>query len=140
MYLWVKTLHVIAIISWMAGLLYLPRLFVYHAELGPGPQSAIFKIMEQKLLKYIMAPAMLVSWATGLLMAWQAGYFAVPWFHVKLLAVVAMTAIHFWDASLAWSFAHDANTRSSRFFRFYNELPTLLMIVIVICAIVKPFG
>jgi len=139
MYLWIKALHVIAIISWMAGLLYLPRLFVYHAQVGAGPQSETFKTMERKLLKFIMAPAMVVSWVTGLLLAVDGGHFHSPWFHVKLLLVVAMTGAHFYDAVLVAAFARDANQRSHRFFRFVNEVPTLLMIGIVIMVIVKPF-
>jgi len=139
MYIWIKTLHVIAVISWMAGLLYLPRLFVYHAGVGPGPQSELFKMMERKLLRFIMIPAMLVSWATGLFIAVEGEYFHAGWFHAKMLAVVLMTAVHFYDGLLQKAFAEDRNTRSAKFFRFYNEAPTLLMIGIVILVIVKPF-
>jgi len=139
MYLWIKALHVIAIISWMAGLLYLPRLFVYHAEAAPGPQTETFKTMERKLLKIIMRPAAAFAWATGLYLAATAGYFHSGWFHGKLLLVVLLTAAHGYDELLAKRFGQDRNERSSKFFRFYNEVPTLLMIGIVILAIVKPF-
>jgi len=139
MYAWIKALHVIAVISWMAGLLYLPRLFVYHAGVGPGPQSELFKTMERKLLRFIMVPAMLVSWGSGLFMAYDAGWFQSGWFHGKLLAVVLMTGVHFYDGFLQKSFAEDRNAHSSKFFRYFNEAPTLLMIAIVILVILKPF-
>jgi protoporphyrinogen IX oxidase len=139
MYLWIKALHVVAIISWMAGLLYLPRLFVYHADVGPGPQSETFKIMERRLYRYIMTPAMVVAWATGLFMAADAGAFQQPWFHVKALLVLLLTASHFHDGILLCGFAQDANVHSSRYFRVINEIPTLLMIGVVVMVIVKPF-
>lgn len=140
MYEWLKALHVLAIISWMAGLLYLPRLFVYHAGTAAGSdQSETFKIMERRLLKAIMTPAMVVSWATGLYLAWSAGFFAAGWFHGKLLAVVAMSAVHGMLARHVRLFASDANVRSHRYFRVLNEVPTLLMAGIVILVIVKPF-
>jgi protoporphyrinogen IX oxidase len=139
MYAWIKALHVIAIISWMAGLLYLPRLFVYHAEVGPGAQSDLFKKMERRLLRFIMVPAMLVSWASGLYLAYAAGFFSSGWFHGKLLAVALMTGVHFYDGYLVRAFAEDRKPHSSKFFRFYNEAPTLLMIAIVIFVVVKPF-
>jgi len=139
MYLWIKALHVFAIISWMAGLLYLPRLFVNHANVGPGAQSELFKAMERKLLRIIMIPAMLVSWITGLTLAVQGEHFHAGWFHSKLLAVALLTAVHFYDGFLQKAFAEDRNRRSSRFFRYYNEAPTVLMIAIVILVIVKPF-
>lgn len=140
MYLWIKALHVIAIISWMAGLLYLPRLFVYHAECGPAsPQSATFKVMERRLYRYIMRPAMTVSWLTGLFLAYDSGAFSAPWFHGKGLLVLAMTAAHIYDGFLLRDFANDANRHGSRFYRIINEAPTVLMIGIVILVIVKPF-
>ncbi|ARN81329.1 protoporphyrinogen oxidase HemJ [Methylocystis bryophila] len=139
MHLWVKALHVIAIISWMAGLLYLPRLFVYHAGVGPGPQSELFKTMERRLLRFIMIPAMLVAWATGLWLAYDGGFFRDGWFHGKLLAAILLTGVHFYDGFLQRAFAEGRNTHSSKFYRFYNELPTLLMIVAVILVIVRPF-
>jgi putative membrane protein len=138
-YLWIKALHVIAIISWMAGLLYLPRLFVYHAGVGSGAQSELFKTMERKLLRFIMIPAMLLSWITGVALAVQGAHFHAIWFHSKMLAVVLLTAVHLYDGFLQKAFAEDRNKRSSKFFRFYNETPTVLMIAIVIFVIVKPF-
>ncbi|RTL83393.1 MAG: protoporphyrinogen oxidase HemJ [Hyphomicrobiales bacterium] len=139
MYLWIKALHVVAIISWMAGLLYLPRLFVYHAETGPGPQSETFKIMERRLYRYIMTPAMVVAWLTGLYMAADSGAFAQGWFHAKAALVLPLTAAHFYDRALLARFAADANPHSPRFFRIINEVPTVLMIGIVVMVIVKPF-
>lgn len=138
-YLWVKAIHVIAVISWMAGLLYLPRLFVYHASVQTGSEtSETFKIMERRLLKAIMIPAMILAWALGLTMAVDGGLFSQPWFHVKLLAVLGMTASHVFLARCKTAFAEDRNTRSQKFFRVLNEVPTLLMIVIVILVILKP--
>jgi protoporphyrinogen IX oxidase len=139
MYLWIKALHVVAIISWMAGLLYLPRLFVYHAEVGPGAQAQTFKIMERRLYRYIMTPAMSVAWLTGLFLAVDSGALQQPWFHVKAALVLLMTGAHFHDAVLLRRFALDQNTHPSRYFRIINEIPTLLMIGIVIMVIVKPF-
>ena len=140
MYLWIKTLHVIAIISWMAGLLYLPRLFVYHCEAKKGSlQSETFKVMERRLLKAIMTPAMIVAWISGLWLAKEAEFFREPWFHFKLTLVLLMTAahIHFWR----WQsvFEKDGNNKTSRYFRIWNEIPTLLMIFIVGLVIIKPF-
>ncbi|MBM3576517.1 MAG: protoporphyrinogen oxidase HemJ [Alphaproteobacteria bacterium] len=139
MYAWIKALHVIAIISWMAGLLYLPRLFVYHAEIGKGPQADTFKIMERRLYRYIMTPAMLVAWITGLYLAIEGGALSSGWFHAKATLVVLLTAAHIHDGVLLRRFAEDANVHSPRYYRIVNELPTLLMIGIVILVIVKPF-
>ncbi|WP_036284510.1 protoporphyrinogen oxidase HemJ [Methylocystis sp. ATCC 49242] len=139
MYLWIKALHVVAIISWMAGLLYLPRLFVYHAETAPGPQSETFKIMERRLYRYIMTPAMTVAWLTGFYLAVEGGALSSGWFHVKATLVVLMTAAHVHDGVLQRRFAADANRHSSRYYRVLNEIPTLLMIGIVVLVIVKPF-
>ena len=139
-YAWVKAFHIIAVIAWMAGMLYLPRLFVYHCASEKGSvQSETFKTMERKLLKIIMRPAAAFAWATGLYLAATAGYFHSGWFHGKLLLVVLLTAAHGYDELLVNRFGQDRNERPSRFFRFYNEVPTLLMIGIVILAIVKPF-
>ncbi|MCR6629477.1 MAG: protoporphyrinogen oxidase HemJ [Magnetospirillum sp.] len=139
-YLWLKALHVIAVISWMAGLLYLPRLFVYHCEVEPGSAtSEKFKVMERRLFRAIMTPAMLVAWAAGLTMAVVGGLFQDGWFHVKLLLVVLMTGAHHMMARWKNDFAADRNTRPQRFFRIANEVPTLLMIAIVILVVVKPF-
>ena len=138
-YPWVKALHVIAVISWMAGMLYLPRLFVYHCQSETGSvQSETFKIMERRLMRIIMTPAMIVSWLAGLvLITFQGG--AIGWLHAKLLMVLGMTAVHGAMASWVKAFAQDRNTRPQRFFRIANEVPTLLMIIIVILVIVKPF-
>jgi putative membrane protein len=139
MYLWLKALHVLAIISWMAGLLYLPRLFVYHCGAEAGSvQSETFKVMERRLLKAIMTPAMIVAWVSGLWLAKEAGFFRAPWFHLKLSFVVALTLthIHFWRMQRL--FERDANRHPSRYFRIWNEIPTLLMIFIVGIVIIKP--
>lgn len=139
-YLWLKALHVIAAISWMAGLLYLPRLFVYHCEVEPGSAtSEKFKVMERRLLKAIMMPAMVVAWAAGLALAIFGGLFHDGWFHVKLTLVILMTISHHMMGRWKNDFAADRNIRPQKFFRIANEVPTLLMIVIVILVIVKPF-
>lgn len=139
-YLWLKALHIIAVISWMAGLLYLPRLFVYHCEVEPGSQaSEKFKVMERRLLKAIMMPAAVLTWGLGLWLAAQGGWFSHGWFHVKLLLVVLMTALHHMMGRWKNDFAADRNQRSQKFYRAVNEGPTLLMIAIVILVTVKPF-
>jgi protoporphyrinogen IX oxidase len=138
--LWLKALHIVAVISWMAGLLYLPRLFVYHAEAGvASAQSATFKVMQGRLLTYIMRPAMIVVWLTGPLLAWQMGYLKDGWFWAKMLLVLALTAAH--GQMLVWhrEFDQGRSTRTARFFRIVNEVPTVLMILIVILVVVKPF-
>jgi len=139
-YLWIKSLHVISIIAWMAGLLYLPRLFVYHCAAETGSvQSETFKVMERRLLRAIMTPAMILAWITGLVLAWQAGFFVNGWFHLKLTLVLALSASHGYMTRCVRTFAADANQRSHRFYRVLNEIPTLLMLVIVVAVIVKPF-
>jgi len=139
-YLWAKAVHVIAVISWMAGMLYLPRLFVYHAEIGPGtPQSETFKVMEQRLLRVIINPAMTVAWVLGLWLAWQGFGFSGGWLHLKILAVIAMSGLHGYFSKAVRLFAEDRNEKSARHWRLMNEGPTLLMIVIVILVVVKPF-
>ncbi|OAN49583.1 protoporphyrinogen oxidase HemJ [Magnetospirillum moscoviense] len=139
-YLWLKALHVIAVISWMAGLLYLPRLFVYHCEVEIGSAtSELFKVMERRLLKAIMMPAAIVAWAAGLFMAVVGGLFHDGWFHVKLTLVIGMTISHYMMTGWKNDFAADRNRRPQKFFRVANEVPTLLMIAIVILVIVKPF-
>lgn len=139
MYLWVKALHVIALISWMAGLLYLPRLFVYHSQVGPGAQSELFKTMERRLSRYIMAPAMIVTWLAGLTLIFLGDWRDAHWLHAKLALVAVLTAIHFYFGFIVRAFARDENRRPARFFRIVNEVPTLLMIGIVILVVVKPF-
>jgi protoporphyrinogen IX oxidase len=140
LYLWIKALHVVAVISWMAALLYLPRLFVYHCEAAQGSkQSETFKVMERRLLRFIATPAMLVAWVSGLWLAYQAGLFVAGWLQAKLLAVVVLSALHGINAKWVKDFALDQNQRSGRFYRIANEVPTILMIAIVVLVIVKPF-
>ncbi len=140
MYEWIKALHVVAIISWMAAILYLPRLFIYHCEAEAGSvQSETFKVMERRLLKAIMTPAMIVSWLSGAYLAWRGGWLSAGWFHVKFLAVVLMSAVHGYLASVTRAFAADANQKPQRFYRVVNEAPTVLMLVVVTMVIVKPF-
>ena len=139
-YPWIKALHVIAVISWMAGMLYLPRLFVYHcdAEIG-SKQSETFKVMERRLLKAIINPAMIVTWVFGLYLAWKGFSFQGGWLHAKIAAVLAMSGVHGYLSGGVRRFAEDRNTKSSRHWRIVNEIPTLLMIVIVALVVVKPF-
>ena len=135
-----KALHIIAVISWMAGLLYLPRLFVYHAEAEKGSrQSETFKIMERRLFKAIMTPAMAVSWIIGAWLAWQKGWYLAGWFHLKLVLVIALSGFHEFLGKQMRNFAADENIRPAKFFRIINEAPTLLMIAIVFQAVMKPF-
>ncbi len=138
--LWVKAVHVIAVIAWMAGMLYLPRLFVYHAESLPGSdKSETFKVMERRLLRAIMNPAMIVTWVLGLWLAWRGGWFEAPWFHAKLTLVVLLSGMHGAMARWRKAFERDENIHSARFYRIANEVPTVLMIGIVILVIVRPF-
>lgn len=139
-YLWVKSLHVIAVIAWMAGMLYLPRLFVYHTAAKPGSEtSETFKVMEKRLLRFIINPAMIVTWIAGLWMAWEIYGFQGGWLHAKLLLVVLMSGLHGYLSKSARLFAEDRNMRSAKHWRIINEVPTVLMILIVILVIVKPF-
>ncbi len=138
--LWLKALHVMAVISWMAGLFYLPRLMVYHVGAEKGSvQSETFKVMEYRLLRYIMNPSMVVVWVTGPILAWQFGMLGDYWLWAKFLLVVAMTDFHHRLARWVKTFAADQNLRDGKFFRIVNEVPTLLMVGIVILVIVKPF-
>jgi putative membrane protein len=138
--LWIKVLHVLAVISWMAGLLYLPRLFVYHAGVAIGSeQDKLFQVMEFRLYRYIMRLAMIVAWITGLWLAWSSFGFRGGWLHAKIALVLAMSAHHGFQGRWLKNFAAGANTHSGRFFRMQNEVPTLLMIGIVIFVVVKPF-
>jgi putative membrane protein len=139
-YVWIKAAHLVAVISWMAALLYLPRLFVYHCDAETGSkQSETFKVMERRLLRFIATPAMLVAWASGLWLAYEAGQMGAAWLHMKLLAVVLLSGVHGINAKWVKDFAADRNPRSGRFYRLANEFPTILMVVIVILVIVKPF-
>ncbi len=140
LYLWIKALHVIAVISWMAGMLYMPRLFIYHLEAPPGSQQAeTFSVMEQRLLRIIMRPAMAITWLLGLYLAWEGFGFMGGWLHVKLAAVFALSAVHGYFARAVAAFARGNYMRTARFWRLMNELPTVLMIIIVIMVVVKPF-
>ena len=140
-YLLFKSLHLIAIISWMAGLLYLPRIFVYHVEnLKDLNSSSIFKTMERKLFFYIMTPAMILSWIFGLILISIIGFdiFFTLWIKLKLLLVVLLTLYHFYLSKLLGDFNLGQNTKSSKFFRIINEVPTILLILIVFIVIFKP--
>lgn len=142
-FLWVKALHVIAVIAWMAGLLYLPRLYVYHADAAPGSElSETFKVMERRLLKVITTPAMIASWLFGLVLMLGFGaidWFVDQWFQIKLGLVIALSAYHGLLARWQRAFAADGNRRSARFYRVANEVPTVIMIAVVILVIVRPF-
>ena len=140
LYLWLKALHVIAVIAWMAGMLYLPRLFVYHADTQKGSiQSETFKIMERRLLKAIINPAMIVTWVLGLYLVWDGGWYTSGWLHAKVLLVLILSGLHGVYVRRLKDFAADKNTRPAKYYRILNEVPTLLMIGIVILVIVKPF-
>ena len=140
LYPWIKAAHIVAVISWMAGMLYLPRLFVYHVAAEPGAvQSETFKTMERRLLRFIVNPAMVATWALGLWLAWDGGWFSSGWFHGKLALVIALSAVHGFFARQVRMFGEDRNTFSQRFYRILNEVPTVLMIAIVVLAVVKPF-
>lgn len=140
LYLYLKAFHIISIIAWMAGMLYLPRLFVYHVDAPKGSQqSETFKVMERRLLKAIINPAMIVAWIIGLYLAWDGGWLKAPWFHAKLTLALIMTAVHGMYVGWLKAFAEDRNKHSSKFFRAMNEVPTVLMIFIVILVVVKPW-
>ena len=137
---WLRALHVVAVISWMAGLLYLPRLFVYHCDAPAGsPMSETFKVMERRLLRAIMNPAMVVAWVVGLAMVWAQDLWGAGWMQAKLALVVAMTAMHHVLARWRKDFAADRNTRPARSYRIANEVPTLLMLGIVVLVFVRPW-
>jgi len=140
LYLWIKAVHVIAVIAWMAGMLYLPRLFVYHAgsEIG-SVQSETFKVMERRLYRAIINPAMIIAWAAGLWLAWKGFGFMGGWLHAKIALVVAMSGMHGYLGGAVRRFAEDRNQRPARHWRIVNEVPTVLMIAIVTLVIVKPF-
>src|SRR3982074_3225506 len=140
MYEWIKALHVIAVISWMPGMLYLPGLFVYHCDAEAGSkQSETFKVMERRLLKAIINPAMIVTWLAGLYLAWSGHWYVSGCFHGKLLLVLILSGVQGFFSRWVKDFAADRNTRSHKFYRVINEVPTLLMILIVILVVVKPF-
>jgi protoporphyrinogen IX oxidase len=140
LYPWFKAFHVIAVMSWMAGMLYLPRLFVYHCQAEKGSrQSETFKLMERRLLRGIINPAMVVSWGLGLWMVYDGGWISAHWLHLKLLLVVGLSAIHGMLVRWTVDFAADRNRHSERFYRIVNEVPAVLMVGIVIMAVIKPF-
>jgi putative membrane protein len=140
MYAWVKAFHIIAVMAWMAGMLYLPRLFVYHCEAPAGSkQSDTFKVMERRLLKAIINPAMVVAWLLGLWLAWSGSWLNAGWLQAKIVLVLVLSAVHGFLVRWTRDFAGDRNQHSARFYRILNEVPTVLMIGIVILAVVKPF-
>jgi len=141
-YPWIKALHIISVVAWMAGLLYLPRLFVYHAEARPGSDaSETFKVMERRLLKQIITPAMIAAWSFGILLVLTPGVlgWSSGWWHVKLACVFLLSGFHGAVSKWRRAFLEDRNTRPARFFRIANEVPTVLMAIIVIMVIVRPF-
>ena len=138
--LWVKSLHIISVISWMAAMLYLPRLMVYHCDAEQGSElSETLKVMERRLLKAIMTPAMIATWVFGIWLAFLYDVWAEPWFVTKFFLVFVLTVIHFIAAGWVKKFASDSNQKSSKFFRVANEVPAVLMVLIVILVFVKPF-
>lgn len=139
-YLWAKAIHVIAVIAWMAGMLYLPRLFVYHSQCDAGSaQAATFRVMERRLLRVIVNPAMMMTWAFGLYLAWKGFQFSPGWLHVKIGLVVVLSGLHGYFAKHVRLFAEGRNEGSARHWRLLNEAPALLMIAIVVLVVVKPF-
>jgi protoporphyrinogen IX oxidase len=141
-YLWIKALHVVSMVAWMAGMFYLPRLFVYHCEVPRGSaESERFKVMERRLLKQIINPAMIATFVFGILLVLTPGVidWSAGWWHVKLLGILGMTALHGMLSRCRRDFLEDRNTRSQRFYRVANEVPTLLLLVIVVMVIVRPF-
>jgi putative membrane protein len=140
LYDWLLALHIISVIAWMAGMLYLPRLFVYHARAAQGSElSETLKVMERRLLRGIINPAMIAAWLLGLTLAWQGDHWLEGWFHAKVALLIGMQLVHAALARWRRAFANDTNVHSDRFYRYMNEVPTLLLIGIVILAVVKPF-
>jgi putative membrane protein len=139
-YLLFKSLHLIAVISWMAGLLYLPRIFVYHSENNNEIITSVFKTMERKLYYYIMTPAMIISWLFGLVLIHYIGFdqLASLWLQLKLILVLFLTAYHFYLGSLLTQFKFNQNKKTSKFYRYINEIPTILLILIVFIVVFKP--
>ena len=138
--LWIKALHVISVIAWMAGMFYLPRLFVYHTEVAPGSaESERFKLMEQRLLRGIINPSMIATWVFGVTLAMLTEVYKEHWFQAKFVLVVIMSGLHGYFAGRVRAFAQDRNDKPARFYRVLNEVPPLLMVFIVILVIVQPF-
>ena len=136
--LWLKAFHIVFVVSWFAGLFYLPRLFVYHAQATDAASNERFKVMERKLYRGIMLPSMVLAVASGLWL-WLGFGFAGGWLHAKVTLVALLVAYHFWLAKLRADFARDANRRTHVFYRWVNEIPTVLLVAIVILVVVKPF-
>ena len=140
MYDWLKALHIISVIAWMAGMLYLPRLFVYHCAAEPGSvQSETFKVMERRLLRAIINPAMIATFVFGIWLVWEGGWLVATWLHAKLALVIVMTGVHGMLSRYRRDFAADQNRHSEKFYRIINEVVTLLMIGIVLLVVIKPF-
>ncbi len=140
-YEWLKAAHIIAMVAWMAGLFYLPRLFVYHAEAEPGSdKSETFKVMERRLHAVIMRPAMIATWVFGLALAWLGQWWHAPWFIAKVCLVLVLSGFDGWLGARVREFANDQNTRSAKSYRIANELPTVVLIVVVILVVIKPFS
>jgi putative membrane protein len=139
-YLWLKALHLIALVSWMAGMLYLPRLFVYHTRLAAGSEaSEMFKVMERKLMRLIINPAMIATWGFGLALAIGTQAFANGWMHAKFTLLIGMQIAHAMMSRYRKAFARDANVKSEKFFRIFNEVPAVLMVFIILLVVLKPF-
>ena len=139
-YLWLKAFHIIAVIAWMAGMLYLPRLFVYHADVPAGsPQSETFKVMERRLLRAIINPAMGATWLLGLALVWLGGWHTAPWMWAKFVLVIAMSALHGRFVGHWRDFEADRNRHSAKYYRVINEVVTVLLIGIVLLVVLKPF-
>ncbi len=139
-YLWVKALHIIAVIAWMAGMLYLPRLFIYHCAAEPGSvQSETFKTMERRLLRAIINPAMALAWVLGLALVAHLDAWGEPWMQAKFAAVIALSTLHGFFARWRRYFDQDDNRHSARFYRTMNEVPTALMVAIVLLVVLQPF-
>jgi putative membrane protein len=140
MYEWIKAFHIIAVIAWMAGMLYLPRLFVYHCAAERGSkQSESFKVMERRLLKAIINPAMIAAWVLGLWLAWRGGWYQAPWLQAKVVLALVLSGMHGLFVRWVRAFGADQNRHSQKFYRIINEVPAVMMIAIVILAVVKPF-
>lgn len=139
-FLWIKALHILAMVAWMAGMFYLPRLFVYHAGVATdSDQARTFAVMEQRLMRIIMLPALLVAWASGVALAVHGGFLDQGWLHGKVLLVIILTALHGYFGRLRKDFAQHVNRHSVAFYRVVNELPTLLLVGIVVLVVLKPF-
>jgi putative membrane protein len=138
-YPWIKALHIVSVIAFMAAILYLPRLFVYHSTVPSGSASDTFSLMERRLLRVILNPSLVLVWLTGLTLAYWGHFFKDGWLHAKLLLVLILSGLHGYLAGCVRRFGNGTNARSSRFYRIINEVPTVIMILIVVLVVVKPF-